>query len=193
MGRSRRPVVQQEAQAPTPFQEKARRRVSFGGSVSNDVPKLHTTSEEKKEMWYNQSELRKLQRTVKKIVRQEVTLDETEDCWRGLETYVRQHQASLDTDVVSDQDTCNQIILQLQQHQQNQGHNSRDKNEGEQPPVLSDRASRDLQTSAQRLLRRAMRSSKKQAAQDALEAHAIYLETMDSQQVQSCFRSACGA
>ena len=168
----------------TPFDEqKTKRRVSFGGSdATNHVPKLHSTSQEKKEMWYDTRELNTMRRKIKAIIRQEAELDETEDCWRGLETFVKRHHSSLTQTSEQEDTTCNQIILQLQQQKAAFDCHGMD-----------DESREDLQSSAQRLLHRATRTGNKQAAQDAAEALAIYMETMDSEQVRACFQSARGA
>lgn len=158
------------------------------------VPKWHDeTEEDKKNVWYDKKELRRLQRRLIKVVRQEVPMDETEDCWRGLESYVKKHEASQSgaNVALSDQERRNQMILRLQQVDV-----LADSSSEASSSHHEDEQKEELRSSAETLLRKAMSHGTKQAEQDAKEAHAIYMETMDdSEQVRSCFRapSARGA
>ena len=181
---------------------KYKKSVSFGGEEGSmicisHVPKWHDeTEEDKKNVWYDKKELRRLQRRLIKIVRQEVPMDETEDCWRGLESYVKKHEASQSGEAnvgLSDQERRNQIILRLQHEKRAQP--LVDSSEESSSHTEEAETKEELLSSAETLLRKAMSYGTKQAEQDAEEAHAIYMETMDSEQVRSCFltSSARGA
>jgi len=179
--------------------KKAPRRVSFGGSPCvSHVEKLHSTEEEKTNMWYNVEELNSFRRTIRAIVQHKEELDETQDCWRGLETYIRDHRtrsvvssSKINEAVLTDSQMRNQIILQLaaleREQRQLESENSDDSGVGADDDdeqkgstsmmqTLLQRQTRNLQSSAQILLRRSTRTGKAQAAQDAAEAQAIYME-----------------
>jgi len=151
------------------------KRVSFTKADFNQVPMLNLSEAEKNEIWYNDKELSKLRRKVAKQVRKgEEKLDETQDCWRGLESYVKQFAAFDDCE--NETEECNKIILQLQKELS-----------VAETSAAAGHSINDLQGKAQDFLRKAMTEGAQQAAQDAAEAHAIYMETMDSKQVQACF------
>lgn len=153
-----------------------RKRVSFEKAAFNQVPMLNLSEAEKNEIWYNDKELSKLRKGVRKLVRKgQEKLDETEDCWRGLESYVKQF-ADCDDDSQNESEECNKLILQLQKQLSVAG--------------TAGNSVDDLKTKAQDFLQRAMKEGATQAAQDAAEAHAIYMETMDSKEVQACFRGS---
>lgn len=141
--------------------------MSFG--EFNQIPIPHDTEHHKNDVWYNDKELRTLRKKVEKLVRKgEGKLDQNQDCWRGLEAYVKQLSAS------NDAIECNQIILKLQNKVSEQ----------------DDGISVDLRDKAATLLRKALREGARHAAQDAAEAHAIYMETMSSEELKVSFQTA---
>ena len=157
---------------------KAPRRVSFGGSDAiNHVPKLHCNPEDKRDMWYDTQELNEIRRKIREIIRHERELDEDEDCWRGLEVYIKKHENRLSR-ISGQEDTCNQIILELQRLKVAAACSGESRDE---------ETREDLQFSAELLLESATRVGNNQAAKDAVDALAIYMEDMDSEEVRACF------
>jgi len=188
--------------------QKAQRRVSFGGHYSNPIPTLDSFSpEEVNSMWYDRRELNELRQKLRQIIRQERILDETQDCWRGLEVFVKQQErkSGLSTSE-NDQELYTQVILQLAQMQTEVAavkrrmstdytdNDGRDDDTGtrflQEHHLQQQKVSQDSMIRfAKKLLRKARRMGKDQAAQDAAEAHAIYLETMDADLVHTHFQN----
>lgn len=157
-----------------------RRQVSFGSKCYEEIPK--TLEEEKNDIWYDKSELKDLRKKVKKLAKKGKELDnetESEDCYRGLEPYVKQYQKQKNDDAEPDEkEKCNQVLLELTELQLS-------------PVPQSDpekRKSQELKRMAQDFLEKFAEQSTKTAAEDEAEARAIYLESMDAEQVSKCFQ-----
>ena len=158
--------------SPCPDKKKKgmRRQVSFGTKCYEDIPKAEEA--EKNIIWYDKAELKDLRKQVKKLARKGLE-NESEDCWRGLEPYVVQYQNKKSNDgSPSEIEKCKQLLLDAQVEKEK-------------------RKSEELKKMAQDLLNRFSEQGAKVAAQDEAEARAIYLETMDSEQVTKCFETKC--
>lgn len=147
-----------------------RRQVSFGSKCYEEIPKAE--EEEKTIIWYDKSELKDLRKQVKKLARKGLE-NESEDCWRGLEPYVQQYEKKK-SGSPSDQEQCNQLLLEAQA-----------------VAVTEKRKSEELKKLASQFISQFSEQGAKAAAEDEAEARAIYLETMDSEQVSACFQTKC--
>ena len=151
------------------------RRVSFGGVSSTAIPRRDSFStKQKKSMWYNEEELDRLRTKVKMVICEEVDLDESEDCWRGLECYIHQ-QIQRASGELTEQQLCNQIMLHLWQM--------------EHKMMGPDERSRNLEALAHTMKQEATESGEWLAAEDELEAYKIYMEDMDASLVMACFQN----
>jgi len=187
------------------YRQKRRSRmprvVSFGESSVNCVERLHDDSKDSKQrLYYDSIEIRKMQKSVKKIVKAGVLLDDREDSMRGLELYTKQYQSKTTTKLTEQQKFQN-VILKLHQlgrkativlTDDNQDDSEHDATLRRSAPALIATGSdeKELTLCARQLLRRAVSTGRIQADKDAQEAHAIYLETMDCEQVQAIFGQA---
>ena len=144
-------------------EEKTQRRVSFGDVQKS--PKTYTlSSRAKRSMWYNEDELDDMRDHAARVVDKEIPMDESTDCWRGLERY-------LEADRSIKNEETNFILLEHIHSMRYSGMND----------------SFDIESLANSLNENSVRAGEMQAAQDSAEAYMIYLETMEPEQVNQFF------
>lgn len=167
-------------QGSGPRRRRRRRVVSFGDATSSPVPTRSAYTEaEKKSIWYSGKELRKLRKNVDKVLLDESELDESQDCWRGLEYWKEKqdrHRAG--------EDLQSKIVM-LKLIQASQNKKKQTKKDAKIELSLDD--CKDLEGLGEYLNGDAIRLAGRRAAQDLVEAYSIYLETIDTEEVDASF------
>ena len=125
-------------------------------------------------MWYNEEELDKLRTKITMVICEEDDLDESKDCWRGLEYFIHQQVQRAESES-TEQEICNQIMVHLWRMENHLIDHDEEK-------------SRDLEALANSMKQEATESGEWLAAEDELEAFNIYMEDMDASLVRSCFQ-----
>lgn len=167
--------------SPDPNRRRRRRVVSFGDATSSPVPKRSTYTEaERISIWYSSRELRKLRKSVDKVLLDESQLDESQDCWRGLEYWKAQQRRGESGEELQSK----VVMLQLMQASRD---NLRKKTKNKGGSELSLDDCKDLEGLGKYLNQDAIRSAGQRAAQDLVEAYSIYLETIEADEVDASF------
>ena len=168
--------------SPEPYRRRRLRVVSFGDSITSPIPKRSAyTKAERKSLWYSSKELHTLRKSVDKVLQDESELDESQDCWRGLEYWKAQQQR----DESGEELQSKVVMLHLMQASRDNQNKKKKKNRGEGELSLDD--CKDLESLGKYLNGDAIRSASQRAAQDLVEAYSIYLETMEVEEVDSSF------
>lgn len=166
---------QSYSRSKSPVPDRVPRKVSFGSNSSRTIPRSDSFSTmEKKSLWYNAEELEKLRTKIMMLICYDGYLDESQDCWRGLEKFICQ-QIQRTENEATEQEVCNQIMVYLWRMENHLIEHDEEK-------------LRDLEAMAQLMKEEAAESGESLAAEDELEAFKIYMEDMDASLVRSCFQ-----